>query len=62
MTDSKKHCESYGHSERVATHKREGMFDKEHTVYMCYDCTVIDENSVMKKLNVQKLKVPGYDN
>ncbi len=64
LSEDKKHCESLGHSERIATHKRDGLFNKDHKVFMCYECSKIGEaiqNPAIESLNIYELKVPGYD-
>ena len=60
MTD-KKYCESFGHGERTATHKRDGLIDKEKKVFMCYECSDTAESFPMEEFNVQELEVPGHD-
>ena len=61
---AEKHCESYGHGERVATHKRDGLLNKEHRVFMCYECSELGkaiQYPSVEDLNIRELKVPGHD-
>ena len=61
MEAKKKHCESGGHSDRTATHKRDGLFEKEKKVYMCCECANTAGGLKLERLNVQELKEPGHD-
>ena len=68
LSEDKKHCESYGHGERVATHKRNSPFNSTAEVYMCYECHIAmkDMQSApiskeVDRIEIQELKVPGHD-